>query len=96
MYRWRATWIQSIYSKHIAGSGHIGINSFRYARKLFAAWHRLYMQDHSRGRGLTTTGQPTVSPLSHFCLLRIYWGFHRFSIFRPTSKCLILVDIGGC
>jgi hypothetical protein len=32
-------------------------------RKLFRRSHRLYMQDHSRGRGLTTTGQPTVSLL---------------------------------
>ncbi len=30
-------------------------------RKLIPPSPRLYRQDHSRGRGLTTTGQPTVS-----------------------------------
>src|SRR5204863_7525154 len=38
-------------------------NYFAQDRKLFKASPRLYMQDHSRGRGLTTTGQPTVSLL---------------------------------
>ena len=38
-------------------------NYFDVIRKLFGASSRLYMQDHSRGRGLTTTGQPTVSLL---------------------------------
>src|SRR6266851_5477522 len=32
-------------------------------RKLIPPSPRLYRQDHSRGRGLTTTGQPTVSSL---------------------------------
>ena len=32
-------------------------------RKLNPPCLRLYQQDHSRGRGLTTTGQPTVSSL---------------------------------
>src|SRR6266851_6137369 len=32
-------------------------------RKLIPPSPRLYRQDHSRGRGLTTTGQPTVSTL---------------------------------
>src|SRR5260370_10543552 len=36
---------------------------FHTIRKLFAGQSRLYKQDHSRGRGLTTTGQPTVSHL---------------------------------
>jgi hypothetical protein len=36
---------------------------FHAIRKLFAGQPRLYRQDHSRGRGLTTTGQPTVSLL---------------------------------
>src|ERR1700674_3956858 len=33
------------------------------SRKLIPLSSRLYQQDHSRGRGLTTTGQPTVSSL---------------------------------
>jgi hypothetical protein len=36
---------------------------FYESRKLLRGCHRLYGQDHSRGRGLTTTGQPTVSLL---------------------------------
>ena len=36
---------------------------FHVIRKLFGGQARLYRQDHSRGRGLTTTGQPTVSLL---------------------------------
>jgi len=36
---------------------------FHQSRKLLRDCHRLYGQDHSRGRGLTTTGQPTVSLL---------------------------------
>jgi len=39
------------------------MNYFTEVRKLFGVSPRLYKQDHSRGRGLTTTGQPTVSLL---------------------------------
>ena len=39
----------------------IAHNFFSLLRKLIDRWNRLYIQDHSRGRGLTTTGQPTVS-----------------------------------
>jgi len=37
--------------------------NLQQSRKLIPPCPRLYRQDHSRGRGLTTTGQPTVSSL---------------------------------
>ena len=39
------------------------VGNSRLFRKLFDGRYRLYKQDHSRGRRLTTTGQPTVSLL---------------------------------
>src|SRR5690242_7532301 len=56
---WRGIWIPFLSEN----SSQKACNYFREVRKLFSASHRLYMQDHSRGRGLTTTGQPTVSLL---------------------------------
>src|SRR6266487_6713749 len=46
-------------------------NYFHAIRKLFGGQSRLYKQDHSRGRGLTTTGQPTVSLLPLKALKRL-------------------------
>src|ERR1700739_3120965 len=53
---WPDTWMPWI-------SAPRGPNYFLDTGKLFYGKPRLYRQDHSRGRGLTTTGQPTVSPL---------------------------------
>ena len=56
---WLGTWIRC----RSENSDRRPKKYFHPVRKLIGGCPRLYMQDHSRGRRLTTTGQPTVSLL---------------------------------
>src|SRR6266404_6237948 len=61
------------------------------SRKLIPPCPRLYQQDHSRGRGLTTTGQPTVSPLPQIYTPCVFLHFQRLPNYRLAGTWWILV-----
>ena len=65
---WRPQSLPLLVSRQDSDALH---KKIQITRKLNPLRPRLYEQDHSRGRGLTTTGQPTVSslPQNHFSFI---------------------------
>src|SRR5882762_10430632 len=74
------------------------MNYFTEVRKLFCTSPRLYRQDHSRGRGLTTTGQPTVSllPLKNPDSVELVPIYIKFRRKKSSPKLAGALPIASC